>query len=195
MTTTQKELLDRFAVIEHMIQEGRQTTESWGWLPLLWGTGQILAMFWSMHSSQPPIFPWLIAMSACAVLSGFIFWLRRRQQPARTTVGRALSAVWVGTTVSMFMLGFVGGFTSALSYRAILAVLVCLQGTGNFASGVILRWRLQTAVALLWWVAVPFMMLAPLPWTYWVFIVVTAIGEVLFGLYLMVVERRRRALA
>lgn len=194
MTTSQQELLDRFAVIEHMIQEGRQTTGSWGWVSLLWGTGQIVAMFWSMHISQP-IFAWLPAMSACAVLSGLIYWWRRRRQPAQTTVGRALSAIWVGTTVSMFILGFVGGFTSTLSYRAILAVLLCLQGTGNFASGIILRWRLQLAVALLWWVAVPFIMLMPLPPAQWTFILVTGIGDVLFGLYLMVVERGRRAIA
>jgi hypothetical protein len=133
-------------------------------------------------------------MSACAVLNG-IYRSCRRRQPTRTTAGRALTAIWFSVTVSLFILGFVGGFTSTLSYRAILAVLVCLQGTGHFACGAILRWRLQLAVALLWWVAVPFIMLMPLPSAQWVFIIVTGVCDVLFGLYLMIVERGRRAIA
>lgn len=194
MEAKRQDLLERIEVIERMIQEGRQVTQGWGWVSLLWGTGQIVAIVWSLHARKA-IVAWLVTMFTCALLTGIVCWFRRRQEVARTTVGRALSAIWTGAIASMFILGFVGGGTGIMSLRAILAMLLCLQGTGSFASGIILRWRLQLAVALLWWIAAPLVMILPWDLSVWVFIGVTAVADVLLGLYLMVFERGQRAIA
>jgi hypothetical protein len=189
-----KDLLERFEVIERLIQEGRQTTQNWGWVPLLWGIGQIVAIVWGLYASRT-IVAWLVTMWSCALLSGVLSWLIRRRGVTTTTVGRALSAIWTSVIIAMFILGFVGGFTGALSYRAILAILLCLQGTGNFASGAILRWPIQIGVAVLWWIAAAFAMFVPWPWVIWDFIIVTALGDVLFGICLMVFNGKDRAIA
>ncbi len=40
------DLINRLGLIEQMIAEGRRTTESWGWVFLLWGIGPLIAMWW-----------------------------------------------------------------------------------------------------------------------------------------------------
>ncbi len=46
------ELKDRLNLIETMIAEGRRTTESWGWVFVLWGVAYYVAIAWSAWGPQ-----------------------------------------------------------------------------------------------------------------------------------------------
>jgi hypothetical protein len=190
----QQELLDRLDLIERMIQEGRQTTQYWGWVPLLWGVGQITAVLWVQMGGHPFV-AWSVTMWTCAILNGIGSWVCRRHQPAHTTVGRALSAVWTGVLICLFIFGFLGGSSGMLDGRGILVVVLCLQGLGYFATGFILRWPTQIGLALLWWIATGCAMFVSLPHALLVFLIATIVGDVLFGLYLMILERRGKTCA
>ncbi len=45
----ERELTERIALIESMMQEGRKSTEEWGWNFLLWGIAYFVAVAWSSY--------------------------------------------------------------------------------------------------------------------------------------------------
>ena len=49
------ELKDRLNLIETMIAEGRRTTESWGWVFVLWGLAYYVAIAWDIWGGAQPI--------------------------------------------------------------------------------------------------------------------------------------------
>ena len=42
-----RELSERLDLIQSMIAEGRRSTESWGWVFLLWGVAYSIAIGWA----------------------------------------------------------------------------------------------------------------------------------------------------
>ena len=95
MTTNveEQELKDRLSLIETMIAEGRQSTESWGWTFVLWGVAYYVAIAWCNwgHSN----FAWPVTMIATSILTGVVASRMGNKQP-ETTVGRAIGAIWIG---------------------------------------------------------------------------------------------------
>jgi hypothetical protein len=63
------------------------------------------------------------------------------------------------------------------------------MGFANFASGLVLHWRLQQGLGILWWAAAAVTMLGPDRFVVWIFVGMDVIGEILFGLYLMAREK------
>jgi hypothetical protein len=92
--------------------------------------------------------------------------------------------------ISLFLLGFAGGASQVFQPSAILALALVLQGMPNFASGMILRWRVQVAVAVIWWVAGAAAMFLKAQAAAWTYMVAVMIGSVLFGLYLIFRQRK-----
>ena len=45
--TSEQDLRERLALIEKMIAEGRRSTESWGWMFVLWGAAYCVAIGWA----------------------------------------------------------------------------------------------------------------------------------------------------
>ena len=95
----EQELKDRLSLIEKMIAEGRRTTESWGWTFVLWGVAYYVAIVWSMFGKS--MVAWPVTMVGASVLMGVLISRKRGRQPG-TTIGRAMSAIWVGMGISMF---------------------------------------------------------------------------------------------
>lgn len=90
---TREDLLTRFELVEMMMQEGRRSTEYWGWSFVLWGAAYLVAIAWSYWSHASNI-AWPVTMIAATVLSvvvattligmiGFGFYLMYREQRDR----------------------------------------------------------------------------------------------------------------
>jgi hypothetical protein len=180
----------RLRLIETMIAEGRRDTEYWGWAFVLWGVGHLAALGGSWFVGG---IAWAIAMTACGAAMGIGVALAARRGRKSTAVGRALGAVWAGLGVSMFVAGMLGGVSGALPGLSIWLVFFILMGAASFASGLIVRWPLWSALGILWWAAAVVSMFATAEITTGVFVAMALIGEVGFGLHLMVRERREMA--
>src|SRR5271166_5018403 len=87
-----QELTARLNLIEAMIAEGRQTTESWGWIFVLWGVAYYIAIAWSTlgHSN----FAWPVTMVATSLITAFSASRSGGKEP-ETTMGRAIGAIWI----------------------------------------------------------------------------------------------------
>ncbi len=183
-----QELLDRIDLIERMVGEGRRTTQYWGWTFVLWGVGQLIALAWSIYGGKPQI-AWPVTMIACGVLTTVGSHRMHARERAETYVSRALGAIWFSCGISISVLAFLGNPRGTFTTASFLAAFFALMGFANFASGLVLHWRLQQALGILWWAAAAAAMLAPDKFVAWTFITMDVVGEILFGLYLMAKER------
>lgn len=183
-----QELLDRIDLIERMVGEGRRTTQYWGWTFVLWGVGQLIALAWSIYSGKPEI-AWPVTMIACGVLTTIGSQRMHARERAETYISRALGAIWFSCGISISVLAFIGNPKGIFTVSSFLAAFFALMGFANFSSGLVLHWRLQQALGVLWWVAAAVAMLAPAQFVGWTFVGMAVVGEILFGLYLMARER------
>ena len=183
-----EELLGRLELIERMVVQGRRTTQNWGWTFVLWGVGQLIALGWNIFYGHPEI-AWPVTMTLCGILTGIGSSRMRKAEGAETIVSRSLGSIWFSCGIAIFFLGFIGNFLGFFTFRSFVEVLFVLMGVANMASGTILRWRTQQAVAVIWWGAAILVMLQSEQAALWTFAVMTLVAELLFGIYLMFRER------
>ena len=189
----EQELKDRLKLIETMIAEGRRTTESWGWIFVLWGVAYYVAIawsFWGDHSSLA----WGVTMAAAMILTwGTIAWLisrgKQRSQPA-TTLGRAITAVWIAVGISFVVLLPSLGIGGRSSSNLVVAIIGTLLGTANAASSLILKWKMQFACALIWWATAVISCLGTTRQSSIALLVANFICQIAFGIYGMICEAR-----
>ncbi len=195
------DLQQRVELIERLVQEGRHGCEAYGWIFFVWGLGYFASLTWDCYLpfTQANL-PWSIFMPLCGVIMGVIGWRRRQMRRVKSTVGRAVGLGWMAATVPLCVCVFLENLATPPHGAAGLAhgfVSLCLiLGIPNMASGLILRWRIQIAVAILWWLgAVAFVFIQTMPQLVAVAFALTVLCWIAFGLYLMVMEARTRQAA
>jgi hypothetical protein len=156
-----QELKARLNLIETMIAEGRQKTESWGWTFVLWGAAYALAIIcgnlgfpiseWTTWGHRQTAWP--IAVAGALLVMFLLLWLRSGKSEAApdTTMGRAISSIWIALGISMFLLLLGAGSSGRLDQHLFVAIISALLGMTNAASSMILKWRIQFLCALVWW--------------------------------------------
>jgi len=190
-----QELKDRLDLIETMIAEGRRKTESWGWVFVLWGVAYYVAIVWSAWGRHDSL-AWNVTMMAAMLLTWGTVALRinRNQRTAQpgTTLGRAITAVWVAVGVSMLILIPSLGIGGLSNSRLIVAVIGTMLGTANAASSIILKWKAQFACALVWWAAAVISCLGTTRQSFIALLVANFLCQIVFGIYGMLCEMRAR---
>jgi hypothetical protein len=188
-TTREQELKDRLNLIETMIAEGRQTTESWGWSFVLWGIGYYVAIAWATwgHSSLA----WPVTMLGTAALTG-VFASRKNYRQPETTMGRAVSAIWAAVGTSLFLLLISTAISGRMEQHVFVAVIAAMLGAANAASSVILKWKAQFFAALVWWITAVVSCFGTVTQSSIVFLVAIFFGQIVFGGYMMISESRER---
>jgi hypothetical protein len=191
--TSDDELRDRLSLIEKMIAEGRRETESWGWVFVLWGVVYYVAMAWSARGHTS--WAWPVTMTAGVMITAAIAGMKAGSQP-RTTLGRAVAAIWMAAGISMFLLFLSLGVSGRLSDRHIfVAVISAILGMANGASGLLLHWKVQLACAAAWWAATVASCFGSDEQNTMVFVVAIFLCQIVFGIYGVVAgaqQRRRR---
>ncbi len=192
--TEDLELKDRLSLIETMIAEGRRTTESRGWIFVLWGVAYYIAIAGSSMNFAGPIagaqyLAWPATMIAASVLT-VVLLVRRHSKHPPTTVGRAMGAIWISMGISMFILCFSLGMSGKAEQQVIIAVIAAMIGTTNAASSMILRWKAQFACAIVWWAAVVASLFGTVLQSEIAFVVAIFFCQIVFGAYGMICEAR-----
>ncbi len=187
------ELVQRVALMEAMIAEGRRTTTRYGWMFLMWGLLYFAAMGWMMFL---PMAAW--AWPVCIAMGigiAVVVKSRQRRNGARGNIrSRSVEAVWtgMGIAVSTFVVAAVlSGHGGEPIY---VAAILFMVGMAHGISALILRWGVQGLAAVVWWgcgVAECFATTAKE--IEWLFLTASLFGMVLFGVYAMMLERRRSA--
>jgi len=193
-----QDLKERLALIESMIAEGRQRTQSWGWVFLLWGVAYYVAIGWSTLGRDLSVWgsghnwAWPITMSAAFILTMIIGIRKGRGQPV-TTAGRAIPAIWICVGISMFLLFPALAVNGRLDEHVFVALVAAMLGTANGASGIILRWKWQFLCAVVWWITSAVACFGSITQLTVVFLTAIFLCQIVFGICTMILEARRRA--
>ena len=183
------ELKDRLALIESMMIEGRRSTESWGWVFVLWGVAYYVAILWAAigHTGVA----WPVTMISACVVTGVVVSVRGGNHP-HTTMSRAIGSIWVAAGISMFLLFLSLGVSGRMDQHILMAMIGAMLGTANAASSGILKWKIQFACAIVWWAVVLFACFGRgTPLTI-AFLAAIFLCQIVFGIYAMVMESRRK---
>lgn len=186
-----QELSERLSLIESMIGQGRRTTESWGWMFVLWGVAYYVAILWAALFQSN--LAWPVTMTAACILSGVLIPLNKRNRP-NTTIGRALGSIWAAVGISMFLLFMCLSISGRIDQHILLAGIGAMLGAANFASSMILRWKMQFACALVWWALTVFGCFGNGNGLTIAFLVALFFCQIVFGIYAMIRESTRRRL-
>jgi hypothetical protein len=193
--TTEQELKDRLSLIESMIAEGRRKTEGWGWTFVLWGVAYYLAIAWSAWGHG--VWAWPVTMSIAAIVTVVVSFSKTGNHP-ETTLGRAIGSIWIALGISMFLLFLALGLSGRLTDQHLfVAVVSAILGMANGASALILRWKVQFACAVAWWVTAVLTCFGTAAQSLMVFLVAIFLCQIVFGIYGMIAdaqERNRRGL-
>ena len=189
MTNEEQDLRDRLSLIETMIAEGRRKTESWSWTFVLWGVAYYIAMAWSAwgHSALA----WPVTMAGAGVLT-WVFASRMARGQPETTIGRAISSVWIAMGISMFVLLFALGIQGLLEQQIFMGIIAAMLGTANATSSMILKWKVQFACTLIWWITAVVCCDGTPTQSTIALLVAIFLCQIVFGIYGMIREARQR---
>jgi hypothetical protein len=194
--TEELDLNDRLKLIETMIAEGRRRTESYSWVFVLWGLAYYVAIAWSTGGFTGAIFgarnlAWPVTMTVFFVLTWILTVRRSRNQPV-TTHGRAVGSIWFAMGISMFILLLSLGLSGRGDQQLFIAVTSTMLGTTNAASGMLLKWKLQFACAIVWWLAAVAALFGTVTQSSIAFLVAIFFCQIVFGIYGMIREASQR---
>jgi hypothetical protein len=183
------ELTARLKLIENMIAEGRRSTRRWGWTFVLWGVAYLVATAWAMWGKS--WLAWPVTMVAAAVVSAVVGSRMGRGQP-ETTLGRAIGAAWIamGTSLMVVLMCLaIGGHYDSHVFVAIASAMVA---TAHATSAMILKWKAQLMCAVVWLAAAVAACFGSETVVAIAFLGATFLGQIVFGIYAMILESRGR---
>ena len=186
----EQELRDRLSLIESMIAEGRRSTESWGWIFVLWGAAYMIAIAWATWGHS--VWAWPVTIVAALIVTGLVVSVKAGKRP-ETTLGRAIISIWIALGISMFLLFPALGLSGRLADQHLfVAVVSTILGMANGASGLILRWKIQFVCALVWWATAVASCFGTDAQSSIEFLVAIFFCQIVFGVYGMIAESRER---
>jgi hypothetical protein len=198
-----QELSARLSLIEAMIAEGRQKTESWGWTFVLWGVAYSAAIVfgnlgaplaeWTTFGHRS--LAWPVTMVAAIVVMFVYPALASRNKPNApdTTIGRAIYSMWIAMGISMFLLLLASGTSGRLDQQMFVAIVGSMLGTTNAASSMILKWRQQGLCAIVWWATAVAACFCTVTQCTILFLTAIFLCQIVFGAYGMISERKMMA--
>ncbi len=184
-----QELQDRLNLIESMIAEGRQTTETWGWTFVLWGVAYYVAIAWATwgHSN----YAWPVTMIVAGIVTGLVDYRINGGDP-ETTLGRAIGGVWIGAGLALFVLCLSIALSGRAEQHVFVAVVMAMLGAANATSSIILRWKTQFACAIVWLAGSVISCFGTITQSSITFLAAIFLCQIVFGVYLMVSDARER---
>ena len=192
--TTRDDLVQRVALMEAMIAEGRQSTGRFGWIFILWGLvclSGIGGSYLLPHSYW--VWPILITSGFVIQFLGIAMHRRSGNWPSENLKSRSVAAVWRMMSVAIILYAAPAIATHTVHQIAYVAAIFMFLGMAHAISAVILRWRVQGMVAGLWWAGGVATYFLPRDYVIAIYVVEMVFCMVLFGVYAMWLERRRAA--
>jgi hypothetical protein len=193
----EREIGERLAMIESMMQAGRKSTENWGWNFLLWGIAYFVAVAWSsfLPHEGGSLLAWPITMTFAVLLTIGIARRRTRNKP-RTELSRGMHAIWTAMGCGIFAFAFPVAVSGHFQVQSFMAAIEVMLGIAHVASGLFLRWPTQIVVGALWWVAaIASAFVSTGNAVAIIFLGATFVCNIAFGIYLMIRESRDKARA
>jgi len=185
--TDRQELNDRLSLIETMIAEGRQSTQSWGWTFVLWGVAYYVAIAWAYWGN--PAIAWPVTMLTAGLITALVAMRRSSGRP-ETRLGRSMASVWISLGISLFIFGICAGFSGHADQHVVIAVIATMLGMANATSSLTLNWKPQFVCAVIWWATAIVSLFGTITQGSIGFLVAIFFCQIVFGIYMMIGEAR-----
>ena len=190
------ELKDRIGMIENMMAEGRRSTARWGWTSVLWGVAYLVATAWSSGLVGGPVWArhllaWPVTMIAASIATGVGISRMKKGQPP-TTLGRAIGATWMAMGISLFIVMMSLAVSGRYETHVFIAIIGGMLGAANMASAIILKWKMQFVCAVVWLGSAVMASFGTEGQAGIAFLGATFLCQIVFGIYAMILESRRR---
>lgn len=185
--TNRQELNDRLSLIESMIAEGRQSTQSWGWTFVLWGVAYYVAIAWAYWGNAA--IAWPVTMITAGLITALVAMRRSSGRP-ETKLGRSMASVWISLGVSLFIFGICAGVSGHTDQHVVIAVIAIMLGMANATSSLSLNWKSQFACAIIWWATAVVSLFGTVTQGSIGFLVAIFLCQIVFGVYMMIGEAR-----
>jgi hypothetical protein len=185
---TRDDLVQRVALMEAMIAEGRQYTGRNAWIFVLWGLVDLTAWAWqnySPHFGGP--WAWPICLTAGVVLTLAGKKIRKSDKGySSNDVCSRVMGVWgmMGLAMGIYVASaMLTNFSWQYSY---VAGLLMMFGMAHAISAMFLHWRMQGLVAAVYWAGgVAIFVCNSWRATNTIMLIEMGVVMVLFGLYAM----------
>jgi hypothetical protein len=130
-------------------------------------------------------------MIAASIATGVVIARMKKGQPP-TTLGRAIGATWKAMGISLFVVLMSLGLSGRYDTHVFLAVIGGMLGVANMASAIILKWKMQFACAVVWLGSAIVACFGTEEEAGIAFLAATFFCQIVFGIYAMIRESRRR---
>jgi hypothetical protein len=192
------ELKDRIGMIENMMAEGRRSTARWGWTFVLWGVAYLVATAWASGLVGGPVWAqhllaWPLMMIAASVVTAVGISRMKKGEPA-TTLGRAIGATWAAMGISLFIVLLSLSLSGRYDTHVFVAIIGGMLSGAHMTSAIALRWKMQFACAVLWLGSAVAACFGTENQAGVAFLAATFFGQIVFGIYAMILESQRRKL-
>jgi hypothetical protein len=192
--TTRDDLVQRVALMETMIAEGRRNTGRFGWIFVLWGLVCLSGVGWS-YLQPNGYWVWPIVIGSGFLIQFIGIAMRRRSGhwSSGNMKSRSVAAVWRMMGFAIVLYAAPAIVTHTIHQIAYIAAIFMFLGLAHATSAMILRWKAQGVVAGLWWAGGVATYFVPRDYVIVIYVVEMVCCMVLFGVYAMMLERRRAA--
>lgn len=196
----QAQAREDLAAIRRLMEDGRDVVNTAGPHFVAWGvlTSAALVATYVLGARGEGRLIWWTWAAAVALgwLSSIALMMTvNRRARASTATGRLLGGMWIGTGVTLSLLGFAAPAGGGLANGAITGVLASVLASGFFATGLLVGSRWMQAAAGGWWAGALLMLLWPGPHTLLVTAALVLALQTAPGAVLMLRGRRAVAVA
>jgi hypothetical protein len=151
--TTRDDLVQRIALMEAMIAEGRQYTGRNSWIFVVWGVVDLIAISWQYYFRHfGGRWAWPICLFVGVILTfGGKMLQRRGQGYSKNDECARVMSVWgmMGLALGIYVAsGILTHFDWQYSYMAAILMMI---GMAHAISAMILHWRMQGLAAAIYW--------------------------------------------
>jgi len=188
MDTKQAEA--ELTLIRQMMIDSRQVVVDNGWHYIFWGvvvTAALIAnyiMALNKVAMKYAGMMWMVMMVGAAITAGIAERRSEKKLKVKTFAGKILGALWTGTGITMFMLGFVGTMTGSYNPIYISPLIATVLGAAYFASGAIQQLKWLQMLSIGWWAGAIYTFIFPSVHTLLIFAVMMICLQTVPGIIL-----------
>jgi hypothetical protein len=162
----QTQAREDLAAIRRLMEGGQQVVNTAGPHFVAWGVlcSGALAATWVLAGRgdiRLVWWTWAVAVGLGWLASIALMLTGERRARVSSASGRLLGGLWVGTGVTLTLLGFAAPAGGGLAREAITGVLAAVLGGATFATGLLVGSRWMQAAAGGWWAGALLMLLWP----------------------------------
>ncbi len=177
------------AFIKAVMEESRRKLVIDGTLYIVWGIVISVGMLATYALLEAKMYSWIGWTWVVCIGFGWIFSIMRgfrqhQNERVRSLIGKLIAALWIGTGITMTLIGFIGTATGFISGMNVIPLMAMILGIPYLVSGIMVDNWLISKLAFGWWLGGVAMMIWPGTHIFFIFALMMVLFQILPGIVL-----------